>query len=674
MYNSLSSQLLRTDNNNNFTNLENLNINQNTEENNKILENIKNNTNYISTIPNSDQYNMRYITNSYIYSTQNINNTDSNLANDLNYGNNKRNKSAYIKKKSKKVFYGVGSPIAQRWKNDNTVAKKIINNLEIKIDALNYENSLLKQNLGDISKYDKYNLYEKNLSLENRHQIDNKFSTINQFNEKMDMQNLNYTGNEGAGGNEGIGGFGGVEGMGGSDDALYKEIEQLRNEVTKLKESNQYLKANNTDLSNTIKNLRNSMNPTQNYINEDIVIKEEIEESKNIKKINLNDNLDNKNNLNDNNKNKNKNNNNINENNNNNNIKIIEEGINEKRKNININLNTDGSKYRINEDKFLQLLDINENLHKKLRNLLSICEEEVIKYKPTSFENISKNVNTIQKDYNSKNIYLNTIGNNIKELKAVNIERSVENNLSLEDLLKENALLKRKLKELNDAINEINSEQTIKLAKFQEILNESRTVQTLDDSNNIMGDNNYKNEELDIILNSILLKVINPKDEEAKKILNSLQNINNSHKKRVAQCKIIDEKLKLILKENNLLNNRMFKMKNENNTLNNINSNINRYKLFSENRNNLSSDYLFNDLNINRDNLIPNYNDNNLSNELKYNSLAFENNKLSNNLQKGKNNKNREKMVGKIVFNKKGISTGQKQKLDDNMKDIYNKL
>ena len=668
MYNSLSSQLLRTDNNNNFTNLENLNINQNTEENDKILENIKNNTNYISTIPNSDQYNMRYITNSYIYSTQNFNNTDSNLANDLNYGNNKRNKSAYIKKKSKKVFYGVGSPIAQRWKNDNTVAKKIINNLEIKIDALNYENSLLKQNLGHISKYDKYDLYEKNLSLENLHQIDNKFSTINQFNEKVDMQNLNYTGNEGVGG---------VEGMGGSD-ALYKEINQLRNEVTKLKESNQYLKANNMDLNNTIKNLRNSMNPSQNYINEDIVIKEEVEESKSIKKINTNDNnLVNNKNLNDNNKNNNNNNNNINYNNNindNNNINIIEEGINEQRKNININLNTDGSRYRINEDKFLQLLDINENLHKKLRNLLSICEEEVIKYKPTSFENISKNVNNVQKDYNSKNIYLNAIGNNIKELNSVNIERSVENNLSLEDLLKENALLKRKLKELNDAINEINSEQTIKLVKFQEILNESRTVQTLDDSNNIMGDNIYKNEELDILLNSILLKVINPKDEESKKILNSLQNINNSHKKRVAQCKIIDEKLKLLLKENNLLNNRLFKVKNENNVLNNITSNINRYNLLSENRNNLSSDYLFNDLNINRDKIFQNYNDNNLSNELKYNSLAFENNKLSNNIQKVKNNKNREKMVGKIVFNKKGNLTGQKQKFDDNMKEIYNKL
>ena len=647
MYNSLSSQSFNTDNNNNIINMENSNINKNTEGNNKIQENFKYNTNYLSTTPTNEQYNMRYITSSYMYNTQN---TNTNSVNDLNYGNNnKRNKSAYIKKKSKKIFYGVGSPIAQRWKNDNNIAKKIINNLEIKIDALNYENSLLKQNLGDISKYDKYNLYEKNLSLENRYQIENKFSTINQINEKTDMQNVNYRGSESVGG---------IEGVRGSDD-LYKEIEQLRNEVSKLKESNQYLKANNIDLNKTIKNLRNNMNPIQTNINEDIVIKEVIEENKNIKKINTNNEFDNKDNLNDNNNNKNN---------------IFEEGINEKRKNININLNTDGSKYRINEDKFLQLLDINENLHKKLRNLLSICEEEIIKYEPTSFDNISKTVNTVQKDYNKKNIYLNTIGNNIKELNTVNIESSLENNLSLEDLIKENILLKKKLKALNDAINEINSEQTIKLAKFQEILNESRTLLTLDDTNNIIGDNNYKDEELDLILNSILLKVINPRDEESIKLLNSLQNINNNQKKRVAQCKIIDEKLKLLLKENNLLHNNMPKMKNENNILNNITSNIKRNSFFTDNKNNLSSDYLLNDLNIKRDNIIKNYNDNILSNELKYNSLAFENNKLVNNIPKIKSNKNREKLVGKIVFNKKGILTEKKQKFNENMKDIYNKL
>ena len=630
MYNTLSSQSFNTDNNNNIINMENSNINKNTEGNNKIQENIKYNTNYLSTTPTNEQYNMRYITSSYMYNTQN---TNTNSVNDLNYGNNnKRNKSAYIKKKSKKIFYGVGSPIAQRWKNDNNIAKKIINNLEIKIDALNYENSLLKQNLGDISKYDKYNLYDKNLSLENRYQIENKFSTINQINEKIDMQNVDYGG---------IGSVGGIEGVRGSDD-LYKEIEQLRNEVSNLKASNQYLKANNIDLNKTIKNLRNNMNPIQTNINEDIVIKEVIEEDKNIKKINTNNEFDNKDNLNDNNNSKNN---------------IFEEGINEKRKNININLNTDGSKYRINEDKFLQLLDINENLHKKLRNLLSICEEEIIKYEPTSFDNISKTVNTVQKDYNKKNIYLNTIGNNIKELNTVNIGSSLENNLSLEDLIKENILLKKKLKALNEAINEINSEQTIKLAKFQEILNESRTLLTLDDTNNIIGDSNYKDEELDLILNSILLKVINPRDEESIKLLNSLQNINNNQKKRVAQCKIIDEKLKLLLKENNLLHNHMPKMKNENNILNNITSNIKRNSFFTDNKNNLSSDYLFNDLNIKRDNIIKNYNDNILSNELKYNSLAFENNKLVNNIPKIKSNKNREKLVGKIVFNKKGILT-----------------
>ena len=206
------------------------------------------------------------------------------------------------------------------------------------------------------------------------------------------------------------------------------------------------------------------------------------------------------------------------------------------------------------------------------------------------------------------------------------------------------------------------------------MLNESKTLLTLDDSNNIIEDNNYKDEELDIILNSILLKVINPKDEESKKLLNSLQNINNSHKKRVTQCKIIDEKLKLLLKENNLLHNRMSKMKNENNVLNNITSNISRNKFFTENRNNLSSDYLLSDLKINRDNIIQNFNDNNLSNELKYNSLAFENNKVDNDIQKVKNNKNREKLVGKIVFNKKGILTEKKQNFNENMNDIYNKL
>jgi hypothetical protein len=210
------------------------------------------------------------------------------------------------------------------------------------------------------------------------------------------------------------------------------------------------------------------------------------------------------------------------------------------------------------------------------------------------------------------------------------------------------------------------------------MLNESRTLLTLDDSNNIIGGNNYKDEELDIILNSILLKVINPKDEESKKLLNSLQNIKNNQKKRVTQCKIIDEKLKLLLKENNLLHNRMSKMKNENNVLNNINSNINnRNNFFSDNKNNLSSDYLLSDLKINKDNIIQNFNDNSLSNELKYNSFAFDNNKVANDIQKVKNilfNKNREKLVGKIVSNKKGFLTEKKQKFNDNIKDIYNKL
>ena len=118
----------------------------------------------------------------------------------------------------------------------------------------------------------------------------------------------------------------------------------------------------------------------------------------------------------------------------------------------------------------------------------------------------------------------------------------------------------------------------------------------------------------------------------------------------------------------------MSKLKNDNNILNNINRNTNRNNYFTENKNNLSSDYLFNDLNINSDNIIQNYNDNILSNELKYNSLAFENYKLANNIPKVKNNKNREKLVGKIVFSKKGILNEKKQKLDENMKDIYNKF
>ena len=144
-------------------------------------------------------------------------------------------------------------------------------------------------------------------------------------------------------------------------------------------------------------------------------------------------------------------------------------------------------------------------------------------------------------------------------------------------------------------------------------------------------------------------------------MINTLENIKNNDKKRISQCLIINNKIKSLYEENNLLHNQLLSLQKENNinksinnnlnntlnnTLNNINNN-NPHLCFCRNGNNESYDYLINALKI-KDEIIIKYKERNDDNENKYKQLIIENSKLKEN-NMNKNNMNEINYIKKEV-------------------------
>jgi kinesin family protein 2/24 len=240
-------------------------------------------------------------------------------------------------------------------------------------------------------------------------------------------------------------------------------------------------------------------------------------------------------------------NNNQNYNQNNNNDNLFN-NFNEKSGN---NINFDMNKNSLNDNQLKKLLEENENLHKQLRILLCLDDEEDtnINKISTSFpDNTQHFIFTPIKDNNNDNDGFNTIIN--KEQNKTDI---TYNNIQTEEIIKQNHLLKEKVKSLSAELNKVLYDHNKKLLKIQQkfkeyelknkalLTNDNATNNATHDENNLID--KQKEEELDKILNETLLMNINSEDEETKKMISTIQNINNNQKKRISQCLIISHNL-----------------------------------------------------------------------------------------------------------------------------------
>ena len=235
--------------------------------------------------------------------------------------------------------------------------------------------------------------------------------------------------------------------------------------------------------------------------------------------------------------------------------------------------------------------------------------------------------------------------------------------LSYQELLKENQLLKEKIKELNDEINKINYEQNIKLANIQEELKIYDLNKKSNKNYSIKSSN--KEDELDILLNKALLKIISVEDEEVKKIITKIQNIKDIHKKRINQVLIINDKLKSLIEENYSLNNQLLSTKKDTNTNNSINNRVSS-GCFCDKKNNLTYDYLINQLKR-KDEIIQKYKEQDEEGEIKTQELINENNKLmeSYNNSLNKNMGFDDYLTGKIVNDQKEVLGESSSESDD---------
>ena len=90
------------------------------------------------------------------------------------------------------------------------------------------------------------------------------------------------------------------------------------------------------------------------------------------------------------------------------------------------------------------------------------------------------------------------------------------------------------------------------------------------------------------------MKIINIEDEEAKKLINKIQNIKDIHKKRINQCLIINNKLKSLIEKNFSLNNQLLLTQKGNNNL--MNNNKASKGSFCDKNNNFTYDSLISSL------------------------------------------------------------------------------
>ena len=587
---------------------------------------IKFDINSITEIPIKTSCNLRYGDNGY----NDLDPQTKKIINDPKYADEKRSKSAFSKKSYREKYEGlkIKIPTNREWNRDPT-AEVIIHNLEQKIDILTYENFLLSKKLREIENANKelklnisHNLMVMKAEQEMNNEENIKHNFKNEFNIKnQDKKNKKNKKEK----NE-------------KDVDLFEEINKLKDENNRLRLSNQNLAENNAELNQTIELLKN-----QNNLNKE---NKENKDEDNHKENNIENNIQdrqNKNNI-------------INVNNNNLDINNNEDAkIPDEQNNSVFDIN----KYLLSEEKYHELIEENELLHKKLRSLLLIDGDSKLDF---------KNTNLIFKKYNN------------------NIENKETNNNKNEELAKENNSLKQKIKSLNSELNKMAVEYNRKILLIQERLDEYELKQKqnlINEKNKININEREKKEreeELDEILNETLLIMgRNQDDGESKKMIDTIKNIKNEQKKRISQCLIINNKLKSLLQENSQLQNQLLLSKKENEMINNTNSNYNNMNNINNNATNPhicfcgTGNFSVNALKI-RDEMIIKYKDkidenneimkltqssynSNTSNIKRKNESNYteKDNSSSNKMKKERNDGFEDYLLGKIVNNQKEV-------------------
>ena len=587
---------------------------------------IKFDINSITEIPIQTSCNLRYGDNGY----NDLDPQTKKIINDPKYADEKRSKSAFSKKSYREKYEGlkIKIPTNREWNRDPT-AEVIIHNLEQKIDILTYENFLLSKKLREIENANKelklnisHNLMVMKAEQEMNNEENIKHNLKNEFNIKnQDKKNKKNKKEK----NE-------------KDVDLFEEINKLKDENNRLRLSNQNLAENNAELNQAIELLKN-----QNNLNKE---NKENKDEDNHKENNIENNIQdrqNKNNI-------------INVNNNNLDINNNEDAkIPDEQNNSVFDIN----KYLLSEEKYHELIEENELLHKKLRSLLLIDGDSKLDF---------KNKNLIFKKYNN------------------NIENKETKNNKNEELAKENNSLKQKIKSLNSELNKMAVEYNRKILLIQERLDEYELKQKqnlINEKNKININEREKKEreeELDEILNETLLIMgRNQDDSESKKMIDTIKNIKNEQKKRISQCLIINNKLKSLLQENSQLQNQLLLSKKENEMINNTNSNYNNMNNINNNATNPhicfcgSGNFSVNALKI-RDEMIIKYKDkidenneimkltqssynSNTSNIKRKNESNYteKDNSSSNKMKKERNDGFEDYLLGKIVNNQKEV-------------------
>ena len=587
---------------------------------------IKFDINSITEIPIKTSCNLRYGDNGY----NDLDPQTKKIINDPKYADEKRSKSAFSKKSYREKYEGlkIKIPTNREWNRDPT-AEVIIHNLEQKIDILTYENFLLSKKLREIENANKelklnisHNLMVMKAEQEMNNEENIKHNFKNEFNIKnQDKKNKKNKKEK----NE-------------KDVDLFEEINKLKDENNRLRLSNQNLAENNAELNQTIELLKN-----QNNLNKE---NKENKDEDNHKENNIENNIQDRQNQN----------NIINVNNNNLDINNNEDAkIPDEQNNSVFDIN----KYLLSEEKYHELIEENELLHKKLRSLLLIDGDSKL-------------------DFKNKNLIFKRCNNNIEN-------KETKNNKN-EELAKENNSLKQKIKSLNSELNKMAVEYNRKILLIQERLDEYELKQKqnlINEKNKININEREKKEreeELDEILNETLLIMgRNQDDSESKKMIDTIKNIKNEQKKRISQCLIINNKLKSLLQENSQLQNQLLLSKKENEMINNTNSNYNNMNNINNNATNPhicfcgSGNFSVNALKI-RDEMIIKYKDkidenneimkltqssynSNTSNIKRKNESNYteKDNSSSNKMKKERNDGFEDYLLGKIVNNQKEV-------------------
>ena len=333
--------------NQNFPEIEN-------KDQNKEKKTIKFDGNTISVIPIHENYNLRYGDNSNDY--KELDSQTKNIINDPKYTDEKRSKSAFSKKSFREKYepLKIKVPSNREWNRDPT-AEIIIHNLEQKIDILTYENFLLSKKLREIennNKELKLNISQNLLLMKAEQEMNNEQNKKKNFKDEMNLKNKENIENKKIKKNK--------KDKKEKDVDLFEEINKLKDENNRLRLSNQNLAENNAELNQTIELLKNQNNLNKENKDED-----------NHKENNIENNIQdrqNKNNI-------------INVNNNNLDINNNEDAkIPDEQNNSVFDIN----KYLLSEEKYHELIEENELLHKKLRSLLLIDGDSKLDFKNTN--------------------------------------------------------------------------------------------------------------------------------------------------------------------------------------------------------------------------------------------------------------------------------------------------